>query len=66
MSCFRELAEQRLVDERLAANTREFYRWCLKTYAYDAIGDMAAGDVRTDDVITIVDAVGPQGANDRG
>jgi len=26
MSSFRELVERRLVDERLAANTREYYR----------------------------------------
>jgi integrase len=57
MSCFRELAEKRLVDEQLAPNTREYYRWCLQTYAYGAIGDMAVADVRTDDVIAIVDAV---------
>src|SRR5262249_36644577 len=31
--------------------------WCLKTYVHGAIGDLAAGDVRTDDVITIVDTV---------
>ena len=57
MPSFRDLADRRLADEHLAATTREYYRWCLETHAHRAIGDMAAGDVRPDDVIAIVDAV---------
>jgi integrase len=54
---FRELAKARLADERLAPTTREYYRWCLETHARRAIGDMTASDVRTEDIITIVDRV---------
>jgi hypothetical protein len=57
VSTFRELAEARLADERLAPTTREYYGWCLETHAHRAIGDMAAGDVRTEDIISIVDTV---------
>jgi integrase len=54
---FREMAEERLADESLAPTTREYYRWCLETYAHRAIGDMTAGEVRTEDIISIVDTV---------
>jgi integrase len=54
---FRQLAERRLVDGRLAQSTRDYYHWCLETYVHGAIGDLAACDVRTDDVIAVVDVV---------
>jgi integrase len=57
MSTFKELAELRLADERLADTTRDYYRWCFELYAFPQIGGMAAGEVRTDDVVNIVDAV---------
>ena len=57
MSTFKELAELRLADERLADTTRHYYRWCFELYAFPRIGGMAAGEVRTDDVVTIVDTV---------
>jgi site-specific recombinase XerD len=57
MSTFKELAELRLADERLADTTRDYYRWCLEKYAFPRIAEMAAADVRTDDVVTIVDTV---------
>ena len=57
MSTFKELADLRLADERLAERTTAFYRWCRETYAFPRIGGMAAADVRTDDIVTIVDTV---------
>ena len=57
MPTFRQLAERRLVDGRLAQSTRDYYHWCLETHVHGAIGDLAGCDVRTDDVIAIVDAV---------
>ena len=57
MPTFREIAERRLEDQRLASTTREYYSWCLDSYAYPHIADMAVGDIRTDDIYSIVDAV---------
>jgi integrase len=57
MPTFQQLAQRRLADERLANTTRDYYHWCLKTHAYRQIGTMAAGDVRADDILTIIDAV---------
>jgi integrase len=57
MPTFQEIAERRLADERLAATTRDYYRWCLGNYAYRFIAGMAIGDIRADDILSIVDAV---------
>ena len=57
MPTFRELAERRLEDDRLASSTRTYYRFCLETYAYRAIGGMAVGDIRSNDVMAVVDDI---------
>jgi len=57
MSTFKELAELRLADERVVDTTPAYCRWCLEIYAYPRMAGMAAGEVRTDDVVTIVDTV---------
>src|SRR5436190_1822441 len=53
----RRTIELRLADERLAATTRDYYRFCLGTYAYRFIAGMAVGDIRADDILAVVDAV---------
>jgi integrase len=58
MPTFRELADERLDAggrRPLAPATRGYYSWCLATHAHATIGDMAAADVRAEDVIAIVD-----------
>ena len=57
MPTFQELAERRLEDDRLASSTRTYYRFCLETYAYRAIGGMAVGDIRSNDVMALVDDI---------
>ena len=54
---FKELAERRLADDNLSTSTRSYYRWCMERYAYRAIGGMAVGDIRTEDVMGLVDEV---------
>jgi integrase len=57
---FDRLAEMRIATEgrhSLAPQTRDYYRWCLAAHASRWIGSMPASEVRTEDVISVVDRV---------
>jgi integrase len=57
MVTFAQLAELRLAEDNIGESTREYYRWCLATHAHRTIGNMAAAEVRFEDILAIVDRI---------